>query len=273
MAAWQNKKAWSLVVFLGSFGLLTPADAAQQKSKHKHKAVAPPVVTAPAAPKALPPLTLEQEPTAAPQVSYHNDQLTIVARNSTLADVLRAVHSQTGASVDVPSNATERVVGHFGPGPARDVLASLLNGSAYNYVLVGSASNPNLLDHAVLISQSRGGEAPIAAAEPGDQGPPPQPGPGQIDPEANDSLEGLADSGEDAQQPEIEQPQQAEGQPEGQPADQQGFQFNGQPPGVRSPQQMLQDLQRQQQLQQSGQPFTPVPVPGGAPNQPQPPQQ
>jgi hypothetical protein len=79
-------------------------------------------------------------PTSAPQVSFHNDQLTIVAHNSTLGDVLRAVRNQTGAAVEIPANATERVVGRFGPGPARDVLAVLLNGSHFNYVMLGSAA-------------------------------------------------------------------------------------------------------------------------------------
>ena len=55
-----------------------------------------------------------------PQVTYENNQLTIVASNSTLADVLRAVRKTTGADIDVPA-APERVVTHLGPGPARDV--------------------------------------------------------------------------------------------------------------------------------------------------------
>jgi len=44
---------------------------------------------------------------------------------------------QTGAEIEIPS-ATERVVTHLGPGPARDVMADLLNGSRFNYVLLGS---------------------------------------------------------------------------------------------------------------------------------------
>ena len=63
-------------------------------------------------------------PALPPQVHYSRGQLTIVAENSTLADILRAVRTQTGADVEVPPNATERVVAHLGPGPARDVLDS-----------------------------------------------------------------------------------------------------------------------------------------------------
>ena len=60
-------------------------------------------------------------PAQPPQVRYSRGQLTIVAENSTLADILAAVRSQTGAQVDVPPSATERVVAHLG-GEFRYVL-------------------------------------------------------------------------------------------------------------------------------------------------------
>ena len=84
-------------------------------------------------------------PALPPQVHYSRGQLTIVAENSTLADILAAVRSQTGAQVDVPPSATERVVAHLGPGPTRDVLTALLNGTHFNYVMIGSPAHP---DHA-----------------------------------------------------------------------------------------------------------------------------
>jgi len=251
-----------LALVVGVAAAWVPALASSQSSAHRHKVVTPPVVTpAPLPPGPLTPLTLEQQPTIPPQVTYRDNQLTILAQNATLADVLRAVRTQTGAAVDIPSNATERVVGRFGPGPARDVMAALLNGSPYNYVLLGSAANPNALEHVVLISQA-GGAAPVETAAQA----PPQPGDPNAEPE--DALEGLNDTpGEDVMSDQDQQSAQAEGQgADSAPADQGGFQFNGgQPPGggVRSPQQMLQDLQRQQQLQQPGQP-----VPGVAPNAP-----
>src|SRR5690242_19004670 len=78
---------------------------------------------------APPPLTPEQMPAQPPQVSYLNGQLTIIAPNSTLGDILNAVQKQTGADIEVPSGASERIAGRMGPGPARDVIAQLLNGS------------------------------------------------------------------------------------------------------------------------------------------------
>ena len=91
---------------------------------------------------ALPMPTLAQQPATPPQVSFQGGQLTISAQNSTLGDILKAVKAQTGATIDLPGTASERVIGHFGPGPARDVMTALLNGSHFNYVLLGSPTDP-----------------------------------------------------------------------------------------------------------------------------------
>ena len=100
-----------------------------------------------------PRLTPEQMPPQPPQVSYLNGQLLVIAHNSTLADVLSAVSSQTGAVIDVPpGSGGERVAGRMGPGPARDVLAALLNGSQFDYVIVASLPNPARVERVVLIS-------------------------------------------------------------------------------------------------------------------------
>ena len=73
-----------------------------------------------------------------------------MAHNSTLGDVLKAVRQQTGAELDIPPNASERVVADLGPGPARDVIAQLLNGTHFNYVMVGSATDPTAVQSIVL---------------------------------------------------------------------------------------------------------------------------
>ena len=89
-----------------------------------------------------------------------------MAENSTLADILRAVRTQTGAAIEVPPNATERVVAHLGPGPARDVLAALLNGSHFNYVMLGSAAHPDSVDRLILTSKSGGVPRPLRRRRP-----------------------------------------------------------------------------------------------------------
>src|SRR5437016_2784009 len=149
--------------------MMKPAYAAQ-----RHAAGKTPVKQEQAAPTAqpatpIPPLTLEQMPASPPQVTFDNGQLTIVAQNSTLGDILRAVRAKTGATVEVPGNATERVVAKIGPGPAREVLASLLNGSHFNYVMLGSPTKADMVDRIILTSKS--GIEPTAASS----NPPPVP--------------------------------------------------------------------------------------------------
>jgi hypothetical protein len=106
---------------------------------------------------ALPP---DQRPAIAPVVTYANGKLTIVAKNSTLSDILAAVGEKTGAAIDVPEDATERVVSELGPGPAREVVAALLNGSHFNYVMVGTETNPNSVARVILTAKTETKDAP-----------------------------------------------------------------------------------------------------------------
>ena len=104
-----------------------------------------------ALPTASSPASLEQLAPSAPTVTYANGVLTISAHNSKLSDILREIRNQTGADVDISPQAEERVVTHLGPGPARDVLDSLLAGSQFNYVIVGSAADPKGLARVLLL--------------------------------------------------------------------------------------------------------------------------
>ncbi len=46
---------------------------------------------------------------------------------------------KTQAEIAIPAGAEqEQVVANLGPGPARDVLGALLNGSSYNFIFVGN---------------------------------------------------------------------------------------------------------------------------------------
>jgi hypothetical protein len=86
-------------------------------------------------------------------VGFQNGLLSINAEKATLAQVLYEIHTQTGAEVAVPAGAEqEQVVTSLGPAPPKDVLAALLNGSPYNFILVGSSSDPNVLER-ILLSQ------------------------------------------------------------------------------------------------------------------------
>ena len=232
----------------------------KQPAKQEQAVPTPQIIAAP-----TPPPTPEQMPASPPQVTFDNGQLTIVAQNSTLGDILRAVRAKTGATVEVPGNATERVVAKIGPGPAREVLASLLNGSHFNYVMLGSPTKADMVDRIILTSKS--GIEPTAASS----NPPPVPNqPGYSGPQAADgrALEPEEMQNEDVAQdaPEPEN----EGAP---PGDEQANQPNGQS-GVKTPEQLLRELQQQQQQlqqQQQGAPqgFPTPQNPNPQQNQPQ----
>lgn len=250
------------VLFVSLFGLYVSLAAfAENQAPVRRPVVKAQQATTQAA--AAPALTPAQMPAAPPQVSFQNGMLTIVSQNSTLGDILRAVHARTGAAMDIPPNATERVVARLGPGPARDVLAALLNGSHFNYVLLGSATDANALDRVLLTPKSAASTTEAAVQPPPA---PPQAAPDddedEADMETDDEEDTQADTGAGQGEDQAQQVQPAPGQP--------GL------PNVRTPEQMLQQM-RQRQLQQgmpAGQPYPGQPYPGQTdPNQtaPQPP--
>jgi len=233
----------------------------KKKTKKSQKSQLPALPSGPTGPvQAIP---LDSMAPVPPQVSYQNAQLTIVAANSTLGDILRAVRKQTGAEIEIPS-ATERVVTHLGPGPARDVMADLLNGSRFNYVLLGSPADSAVLTRVVLVAKTGPDDAvpnnpssPSIAeqAQPGIVQRPDGPG-GTAMPEAAEANDAQPTEDDDADQAAAEAEQQQPPSPD--------------QPAVKTPQQMLQEMQQRQlqlQQQQSGQP--PVPGPGAPPRPPQ----
>src|ERR1700693_5969604 len=103
MPAQHPKTVVVLALLLSLFLLnLVNTAAAQQpagrKRPTKQVQLEPPPPPAPPPP----PPTLEQMPAVPPKVRFINGLLTIVAENSTLNDVLRAVRAQTGAAVEIP---------------------------------------------------------------------------------------------------------------------------------------------------------------------------
>jgi len=259
--------------------VFTSAQAAGSSQRRAIKARAkkaelPPLPSGPTGP--VQPMPLDAIASMPPQVTYENNQLTIVASNSTLADVLRAVRKTTGADIDVPA-APERVVTHLGPGPARDVLADLLNGSRFNYVLLGAAGNDTALTRVVLVAKTEGATSPNQPAPLAPQpamgmaqaGPGVQPPPGAVPPDVNDPA--MADDNNDNNNV-VDDNNGVDQQPPSEAAEQPNpDQSNPDQPQVKTPQQMLQEMQqRQMQLQmqqQQGQP------PQGSGMPPHPPQE
>jgi hypothetical protein len=190
--------------------------------------------------------------------------LTIDAPNSTLGDILRGVRKHTSADIEIPSNASERVATHLGPAPPREVMAELLNGSHFNYILLGSPQDSNALVRVVLVAKTGPDNpappTPGATAAAGTGAPAPPVANAAEQPEADAAEENNTDDSADQSAAEAEQAP---------PPDQ---------PGVKTPQQLLQEMQQRQlmmQQQQATQPGTYPQPPGGmpAPHQPQPQEQ
>jgi len=240
------------------------SDQAQRKTK-KQQPPPPPLPSGPTGPIQSQ-VPLDAIAPVPPQVNYQSGELTIIAPNSTLGDILRAVRKQTGAEIEIPE-ARERVVTHLGPGLPRDVMAELLNGSRFNYVLLGSPQDPGALTRVVLVAKT-------GSDIPGDNNRPAQQTPSGTNEAAN--------MGQPAPQP----PDAPDAEPPEENADDnadQGVEAEqpanpGEQPGVKTPQQMLQEMQQrqlqmqqqmqqQQQQQQQQQPPGQPPIPG-QPNRP-----
>ena len=150
--------------------------------------------------------------------------------------MLKEVREQTGAELDIPPNANERVVADLGPGRARDVLAQLLNGTHFNYVMVGSTTDPTAIQSIVLTPRSGGPDGPnaLAANRPGV----PQRYPTPV---VNGTPAELSSAG--AAENDADDADAADDPPTA--ADQADQQNPNQTP--KTPEQLLQELQKQQQ--------------------------
>ena len=116
---------------------------------------------------AAPPVS--DKPVAPPKISYVDGQLRIDAFGSTLADVLATVASLTGVNIDIPAGArNERMpIVELGPGPARQVLASLLSDSNFDYLIQASNTDPDKIQSVLLMPrEKKGGATNVAEAAP-----------------------------------------------------------------------------------------------------------
>jgi hypothetical protein len=97
-------------------------------------------------------------------VSFRDGLLTINANRVNLSEILFAVHQRTGAEIAIPAGAEqEQVVAELGPAPAPEVLSRLLNGSKFNFLILSSSKDPQVLDRVILSSRPEG---PIPAPSP-----------------------------------------------------------------------------------------------------------
>jgi hypothetical protein len=186
-------------------------------------AAAPSPATQPTVAGAPPADSLLQHPAKHAEVTLAAHTLAVKADNSALSQILRDIASSTGMQFDGLSK-DERIFGNYGPGEPREVLLALLEGSGYNVVMVGAT--PGGAPRQLSLSQRVASTTPAST------------------PNRSNSAEEDDDDQEVQQAPQPEPPQPVTQPPPGNPPGGDGQQ----PP--RSPQEILQELQR---LRQQGQ--------------------
>lgn len=124
-----------------------------------------PAVTPRASPQSGAAATPQAE-TKPPQVTYQDGQLTIVAENALLSEVLAAVRTVMGADIELPPGvASQRIWVRLGPGPARRVLRDLLDGTELNYVIQASESDSEGIRSVLLTVRTKSAEASSAGTQ------------------------------------------------------------------------------------------------------------
>ncbi len=112
-------------------------------------ASAPPVPQA-----AVPQPSVPQPPVT---VTFEKGLLSIRSIKANLSEVLAEVHRRTGAEIEIPpAAASEQVFTSIGPAPPKEVLASLLNGSHFNFIVIGSERDPGGIRRVVLTPKQGG---------------------------------------------------------------------------------------------------------------------
>lgn len=140
---------------------VTPARQAKKDAALSAAAAAAkpatPVTPDPVTSAQPPVLPAPMAPARAPIIAWDGKSLTIDAENSTLSDVLLGIRARTGASIEMPgSTSGERVSLHAGPAPVREVLASLLYGTNFNYMIQASEDDESGLGKVILTSRDGG---------------------------------------------------------------------------------------------------------------------
>lgn len=229
----QLVPAAAIMIGTGSLAAQAPsAPSSSHNSAHSrsHKSKAKPIQEAPVAvtpPTPEPPHWPVLNTPQHASVTWNSHGLRIDAANSSLQQILNDVATITGAKVE-GMGQDQRVYGAYGPGQAQDVLSQLLQGSGYNVMLAGDLGQG--APRHIVLSSRRTGAAPAIANRPNQE-----------------------NSEEDPADNEIDEPPPPApiNQPAIQPIPPQGT--------VRTPQEIMQEmqqrqLQQQQQQQQQGNP-------------------
>ena len=245
---WTHKRSFPLALsgnlMLAAAALLVtasvPANLAAQsvpaKSHARHRTSKKPAAAQEVAqtppPPPMPNWPVNDKPNP-PSVVWDASGLKINASNSSLQQILSEVSTDTGTKV-VGNVPDQRVFGSYGPGQASDVLLQLLQGSGYNVLLAGDLGHG--APSQIVLTPRRGGSASPAA------GPNPQQQQ-QMQPQDQDDSDNMDQQPEQPEQPEETVPAIPPNPQPGQP----GTGPNG---PVRTPQEIMQEMQQRQLMQQ-----------------------
>ena len=107
---------------------------------HRHHHAKPGAATVAPAPVAPPPpLRPAEQPANPATIDFKNGLLTVRAQNSSLVSILTQIQHQTGLVIEGLSH-DQRIYGQYGPGSISTTLSALLDGSGYDFVIVGGGS-------------------------------------------------------------------------------------------------------------------------------------
>jgi hypothetical protein len=106
----------------------------------------------------------EAGPAAAPlppkkvEITLQDDKLSLVSNKASLAEVLTELHTRLNADIPIPAGAEQEMVAVvLGPGNQREVISKLLEGSRYNFIIVGTDQDANKVERVILSPKTPGG--------------------------------------------------------------------------------------------------------------------
>jgi hypothetical protein len=176
-------------------------------------------------------------------VTYRDGLLSVQALNSSLSSVVSAIRNKTGIEFEGAEGISERVAIALGPAPEGDVLAAIFAGSKYDFLAIGRADSPSIVQKVILTVKNASGPGTEPQAQ--QQPPANQGGEEEVpDEQVNNG---------DPQDTPVQHPPQ-------QPPPQAETPQNQQP---KTPEQLLQELQEMRR--QKGSPEDPTNNPNPAP--------
>ena len=139
-------------------------------------------------------------------------KLRLTSQRASLAEVLNELRTELKADIAVPPGAEQEVVAvALGPGTQREVISKLLEGSRYNFIIVGTDADANKVERVVLSPKAGSTVAqvppppqeeavPVAQMRSGGAPPPPPP-------PVTEDIQPRGDSDAAAEAPQADAPQ------------------------------------------------------------------